>query len=233
MDSKLELPNVSTIYTNWSEQTFLNGVIAGLAISNHRDQDENKEVVGVILGKDLEYLRKGAVGFEAGVRYVNPDVKTIVGTVDDFSNPAKAKEIALLMYNKGATYIQQIAGESGLGVFSAAKEADKYAFGVDDNQNLLDPDYIVSTATRYANEIIYEEIKSVINNTWSPGVHKLGLKEKVIGYTREGSNVEIDNYIIESVESIKKSIIDKEISIPSTYEELEAWIKLNQYIRGN
>jgi basic membrane protein A len=229
MDSKLELPNVSTIYTNWSEQTFLNGVIAGLAISNHKDEYENKEVVGVILGKDLEYLRKGAVGFEAGVRYVNPDVETIVGTVDDFSNPAKAKEIALLMYNKGATYIQQIAGESGLGVFAAAKEADKYAFGVDDNQNFLDPDYIVSTATRYANEIIYEEIKAVINNTWSPGVHKLGLKENVIGYTREGSNVEIDNHIIESVESIKKSIIDKEILIPSTYEELEVWIKLNQY----
>ena len=229
MDSELELPNVSTICTNWSEQTFLNGVIAGLAISNHRDENENKEVVGVILGKDLEYLRKGAVGFEAGVRYVNPDVETIVGTVDDFSNPAKAKEIALLMYNKGATYIQQIAGESLKMIGAAAKEADKYAFGVDDNQNFLDPDYIVSTATRYANEIIYEEIKSVINNTWSPGVHKLGLEENIIGYTREGSNVEIDNSIIESVESIKQSIIDKEISIPSTYEELEIWIKLNQY----
>ncbi|MEG0856858.1 MAG: BMP family ABC transporter substrate-binding protein [Terrisporobacter sp.] len=229
IDSKLELSNVSSISTKHSEQTFLNGVIAGLAISKQKGRVDDS--VGIVLGKDLDYLKQGAVGFEAGVRYINPKIKTITAVVDDFSNPAKAKEISLLMYSKGVSYIQHIAGESGLGVFAAAKEVDKYAFGVDGNQNLLDPDYIVSTATKYANKIIYEEIESIVNNTWTSGRKELGLKDNVIGYTREGSNVNISNDIIDITEDIKKSIINKEIIIPSTHESLENWIKSNKYTK--
>lgn len=133
------------------------------------------------------------------------------------------------MYQKGAKYIQQIAGESGFGVFAAAKQTDNYAFGVDGNQNIFEPDYIVSTAIRYVDKIVYDEIKSVIDNTWKPGVYKLGLKDDIIGYTREGSNVELDSKIIETVEDIKESIINGEIEIPSTKKQLEVWVKQNNY----
>ena len=226
IDSKLKNKNVSAIDTKWSEQTFLNGVIAGLCISNNLD---STETVGIVLGKNHEYLKEGAIGFEAGVRYINPNIEPIIANVDDFSNPAKAKEIAILMYQKGAKYIQQIAGESGFGVFAAAKQTDNYAFGVDGNQNVFEPDYIVSTAIRYVDKIVYDEIKSVIDNTWRPGVHKLGLKDDIIGYTRESSNVKLDSKIIETVEDIKESIINKEIEIPSNHKQLEVWIKQNNY----
>ena len=226
IDSELKNKNVSAIDTKWAEQTFLNGVIAGLSISNNLD---STETVGIILGKNHEYLKEGAIGFEAGVRYINPNIDPIIANVNDFSNPAKAKEIAILMYQKGAKYIQQIAGESGFGVFAAAKQTDNYAFGVDGNQNIFEPDYIVSTAIRYVDKIVYDEIKSVIDNTWEPGVHKLGLKDDIIGYTREGSNVELDSKIIEIVEDIKESIINGEIEIPSTKKQLEVWVKQNNY----
>lgn len=224
IDSKLELANVSSINTKWEQQTFLNGVIAGLELSNN----ENKSV-GVILGKDLEYLNEGAIGFEAGVKYVNPDVTVMKAVVGDFSDPAKAKEIALSMYNKGAIYIQQLAGQSGIGVFLAAKQVDKYAFGVDGNQNSFAPDNIVATATRYANDIIYQEIKNIKNDSWSSGVHKIGLGENVIDYTREGSNVKLKQSTIENVERIKNDIINEDIVIPKTYEQLNSWIKANNY----
>ncbi|MCR8746432.1 BMP family lipoprotein [Romboutsia lituseburensis] len=229
IDSKIELPNVSSIYTNWPEQTFLNGVMAGL-ITKYENTSLNKSnSLGVILGRDMQHLSEGAIGFEAGAKYVNPDINIIVGVVDDFANPAKAKEIALSMYSKGVRYIQHIAGESGLGVFAAAKEADKYAFGIDDNQNLFEPNHIVSTATRYANEIVYNEIKSITNDTWKDGVHKFGIKENIIGYTTKGSNVDIPPGIIEVVEEIKTQIIEEKIKIPSNKSELEKWVKENQY----
>ncbi|WP_052356591.1 BMP family lipoprotein [[Clostridium] dakarense] len=227
IDSKIELPNVSSIYTNWPEQIFLNGVMAGLITKYENKSLDKSNSLGVILGKDMQHLREGAIGFEAGAKYVNPDIEIIVGIVDDFDNPAKAKEMALSMYSKGVSYIQHIAGESGLGVFAAAKEADKYAFGIDDNQNLFEPNHIVSTATRYANEIIYNEIKSITNNTWQDGVHQFGIKEDVIGYTTEGSNVDISPKIIEVVEDIKTQIIEDKIKIPSNEKELEKWTKEN------
>ena len=42
-----------------------------------------------------------------------------------------------------------------MGVFTAAKEADRYAFGVGGNQNYIEPDYIVASALRDVNTIVY------------------------------------------------------------------------------
>ncbi|MCC3869856.1 BMP family ABC transporter substrate-binding protein [Terrisporobacter mayombei] len=221
IDSKLSLPNVSSIYTKWNEQTFLNGVLAGLCITETQKEGDS---VGVILGKNLSYLEEGAIGFEAGVKYINPNINVIKATVGDFDNPAKAKEIGILMYKKGVNYIQQLAGQSGFGVFAAAKEMNKYVFGVDANQNVYEPDYIVSTATRYANKIIYNEIESLVKDKWTPGIKELGLKDDVIGYEREGSNVEIPSNIIKKVEEVKKLIINEKIIIPSTQDELDEYL---------
>ncbi|UPA31497.1 BMP family ABC transporter substrate-binding protein [Terrisporobacter glycolicus] len=220
IDSKLSLPNVSSIYTKWNEQTFLNGVLAGLCTTEAKQENDS---VGVILGKNLSYLEEGAIGFEAGVKYINPNINVIKATVGDFDNPAKAKEIGLLMYKKGVNYIQQLAGQSGFGVFAAAKEMNKYVFGVDANQNIYEPDYIVSTATRYADMIIYNEIESLVNDKWVAGTKELGLVDDVIGYEREGSNVKITSNIIKKVEEIKKLIINGKIIIPSTQDELDVY----------
>lgn len=221
IDSKLSLPNVSSIYTKWNEQTFLNGVLAGLCTTEAKEENHS---VGVILGKNLSYLEEGAIGFEAGVKYINPNINVIKATVGDFDNPAKAKEIGLLMYKKGVNYIQQLAGQSGFGVFAAAKEMNKYVFGVDANQNIYEPDYIVSTATRYADMIIYNEIESLVNDKWVAGTKELGLVDDVIGYEREGSNVKITSNIIKKVEEIKKLIINGKIIIPSTQDELDVYL---------
>lgn len=225
IDSKLSLPNVSSIYTKWNEQTFLNGVLAGLCTTEIQKEGDS---VGVILGKNLSYLEEGAIGFEAGVKYINPNINVIKATVGDFDNPAKAKEIGLLMYKKGVNYIQQLAGQSGFGVFAAAKEMNKYVFGVDANQNIYEPDYIVSTATRYTNIIIYNEIESLVKDKWVPGIKELGLKDDVIGYEREGSNVEIPSNIIKKVEKIKKLIINGKIVIPSTQDELDEYLNIKK-----
>lgn len=221
IDSKLSLPNVSSIYTKWNEQTFLNGVLAGLCTTEAKQENDS---VGVILGKNLSYLEEGAIGFEAGVKYINPNINVIKATVGDFDNPAKAKEIGLLMYKKGVNYIQQLAGQSGFGVFAAAKEMNKYVFGVDANQNIYEPDYIVSTATRYADMIIYNEIESLVNDKWVAGTKELGLVDDVIGYEREGSNVKITSNIIKKVEEIKKLITNGKIIIPSTQDELDVYL---------
>ena len=223
LDYKLDLPNVNSITTNWAELTFLNGIIAGLSM------DKEDKVAGVILGLDLENLNEGAIGFEAGIRYINPDVDVITGIVDNFSNPAKAKEMAISIYKKGAKYIQHISGSSGFGVFSAAKEMDKFAFGVDGNQNQYEPDYIVATAIRRVDDILYNEIKSVVDGTWQPSEYKFGIRENVIDFERKGSNVSLEPNTIEVVEDIKNQIVKEEINIPSTRDKLEVWLKSNQY----
>ena len=169
------------------------------------------------------------MGFEAGVRYVNPDCEVLEAVVGDFNDPAKAKEIALSMYNRGADFVQHIAGASGMGVFTAAKEADRYAFGVGGNQNYIEPDYIVATALRDVNTIVYNEIKALVEGTWEPGVHISGIAEGSVGFDNTDSNVVLPDDIAAAVEDIKAKITAGELVPCETAEELDAWVAANQY----
>ena len=227
--SSTDLPNVSAVYTKWQEQTFLTGVVAGLGTLSGMDKANSENVVGVILGQDQPTLRMGVVGFEAGVRYVNPDCEVLEAVVGDFNDPAKAKEIALSMYNRGADFVQHIAGASGMGVFTAAKEADRYAFGVGGNQNYIEPDYIVATALRDVNTIVYNEIKALVEGTWEPGVHISGIAEGSVGFDNTDSNVVLPDDIAAAVEDIKAKITAGELVPCETAEELDAWVAANQY----
>ncbi len=230
IDSQLEGKNISSIYTRWEEQAFLNGVISGLLSKNEYKENGSISKAGVVLGMEVLHLREGAIGFEAGYKYVFPEGEVITAVVNDFRNPLKAKEISLLMYSKGVKYIQHLAGASGLGVFSAAKEAGGYAYGIDENQNNLDPSVIISTATRYINDIVFNEINHLKKSNWSSGVHYSGIREGVIDITREGSEVSLDPNIMEIVNKIKYKIINNDLSLPKTRNELDSWIKENKYI---
>ena len=229
LDSAAEIDGVSTVQTEWCEQTFLAGVIAGLGTKGSMELANDDNVIGVVLGMDLPNLREGVVGFTAGARYVNPDVEVLEGVVGAFNDPGKGKEIALSMYSKGADFIQCIAGASGLGVFGAAKEADRYAIGVGPNQNGEDPDHIVASSVRSVDEMVYNEVKSVIDGTWEPGLHMSGMKENAVGCDMEGSNVVVPDDIKETVENIREKIASGELVPCKTADELDAWVAANQY----
>ena len=229
LDCAAEIDGVSTVQTEWTEQTFLAGVIAGMGTLSDMDKANGDNVVGVVLGMDQPTLRMGVVGFEAGVRYVNPDCEVLEAVVGDFNDPNKAKEIALSMYNRGADFIQHIAGASGMGVFNAAKEADRYAFGVGGNQNYIEPDYIVATALRDVNTIVYNEIKALVEGTWEAGVHISGIKEGSVGFDNSESNVTLPDDIAAAVEDIKAKIISGDLVPCDNADDLDAWVAANQY----
>lgn len=229
IDSGAEIEGVSTIQTEWCEQTFLSGVIAGLGTLSDMENANGDNTIGVILGVDLPNLREGAVGFAAGARYVNPEVEVLEGVVGAFNDPGKGKETALSMYNKGADYIQCIAGASGLGVFGAAKEAGRYAFGVGSNQNAENPDYVVASSVRSVERIVYAEIEKVVKGTWESGLHVSGIKEGAVGYDTEGSNAVLPEDILAAVEDIKAKLVAGELVPCKSADELDTWAAENQY----
>ena len=229
IDSSTDLPNVSAVYTKWQEQTFLTGVVAGLGTLSGMDKANSENVVGVILGQDQPTLRMGVVGFEAGVRYVNPDCEVLEAVVGDFNVLEWSGEIRELLSFPAGRSADLFAGASGMGVFTAAKEADRYAFGVGGNQNYIEPDYIVATALRDVNTIVYNEIKALVEGTWEPGVHISGIAEGSVGFDNTDSNVVLPDDIAAAVEDIKAKITAGELVPCETAEELDAWVAANQY----
>ena len=206
-------------------------MIAGLGTVSDLKLANEDNVIGVILGKDLPELRKGVVGFTAGAKFVNPDVEVLDAVVGEFNDPGKGKEVALSMYNKGADFIQTIAGASGFGVFAAAKEADRYAFGVGTNQNSEDPDHIVASSARSVDMMVYNEVKNIVEDTWKPGLKMSGIAEGALNCDIEYSNVELPENIKTAFEDIKAKMASGEITPPVTAEELNSWVNENQYTK--
>lgn len=231
VDSTLEMDNVSAITTKWQEQTFLAGVVAGMGTISEMELANSDNVIGVILGQENPALRKGVVGYTAGAKYVNPDVTILEGNVNSFNDPGTGKEMALSMYNQGADFIQAIAGASGMGIYTASNEAGRYSFGVGANVNYIQPDNIVGTSARTVNSMVFNEIKAVLDGTWSAGVHVSGIKEGAVGYDAAQSNVVLPEEIAAALEEIRQQLSDGTLVPPETTEELDSWVSANQYAK--
>lgn len=228
IDPALEHPSIHAVSTNRQDQFFLCGALAGLGTLSAMPQANEENVVGVILGQDNPDIQAAAQGFEAGARYVNPEVRILSAVTDGFSNPASGHEVARDMYQSGADFIQHMAGASGLGVIRAAKETGNYVLGTGSNQNYIEPDYIVATAIRNVDDVVYNEVRAVVQGTWQPGVTVLGLQDAAVGFTTEKSNVRVPADILAAIEDIRAAILAGELELP-TGDNMEYWLATHRY----
>lgn len=212
IDAVIEQPNVASLTYRAHEGTFLAGVIAAL-------KTETKQV-GFIGGMKVPLVEAFEIGFGAGIKATNPDIKftaDYVGvTPQAFNDPAKAKELALAQYNnKGIDIILAAAGASGLGVLEAAKTTKKSIIWVDSNGNNLAPGLVLTSVIKGVEISIYETIKSVQEGKFSGGLKDYGLKEGGVEYIVDDVNRQLlPDEILKQVEAFKAKIISGDIVVP-------------------
>ena len=212
IDAVIEQPNVASLTYRAHEGTFLAGVIAAL-------KTETKQI-GFIGGMKVPLVEAFEVGFAAGIKATNPDIKftaDYVGvTPQAFNDPAKAKELALAQYNnKGIDIILAAAGASGLGVLEAAKATKKSIIWVDSNGNNLAPGLVLTSVIKGVEISIYETIKSVQEGNFSGGRKDYGLKEGGVEYIVDDVNRELlPDKILKQIEAFKAKIISGDIVVP-------------------
>lgn len=220
IDGVVEAPNVASAIFKDYEKACLIGAFAGQVTKTNK--------VGVVGGMDIPLINAFVAGYQAGAKYINSDAEVLVNYVGAWKDPNTAKEMAISMYDKGADIVLQAAGGSGLGVFSAAEEKDKYAIGADVNQNALSPDHIVVSAVRRLDNVIFDQIKKVVDGNWESGVFNLGLKEEAVSYALEDSNIEMPQEYIDKVEELKAKIIAGELVIPNKIEDVDKFLTDNK-----
>lgn len=175
IDTQVDLPNVRSVVFREHEAAYLVGAAAGLATKS--------KTLGVVAAMDIPLLKKWTVGFTEGVKATNPDAKVLVNYVGTFTDPAKAKELALLQHSKGADFVFGAAAVGDLGVFEAAKEKGFYTSGQDVDRTVLDPEHIVLSQLKGTDAVAYDTIKQFVDGTFKAGVSDYGLKEKGVGVT--------------------------------------------------
>ncbi len=95
-----------------------------------------QKVIGFLGGMDIPVINDFKVGYEQGVKYIDPSIQVLVSYVGSCQDAAKGKELALAQYDQGADIGFNVAGQAGLGLLDAAKDKKRYAIGVDSDQYL-------------------------------------------------------------------------------------------------
>ncbi len=222
------IPNLHGVGARDPEQTFLSGVIAGLVtIDNRMPLANDKNIICFVGGMDSPASRAGAAGFLSGAKFVNPEIEIIYTIIGDYRNPNKAKEIALTTYDRGADIISHNAGGSGLGVFNAAAEIDKYVIG--SSKATADPDHSLCTSMKLTDVFVYQEIEAIVNNAFVPGTTRKGIKEGACDYDIEGLKTNVPADIIQKVDEIKQMIIDGKLTLPTDPNDIDKWLETNTY----
>ena len=155
-DEMAEPPaNVYIMGTKNNEMSFLAGA-AGALKAGELCEDK----IGFVGGMDIPGINEFLVGYIEGAQAVNPDIKVATSYVGSFTDTAKGKENALLLYNSGLSVIFAAAGQSGLGVIDAAVAQGKFVIGVDSDQ----AEALKDSKPEMANVVITSAIKNIPEN---------------------------------------------------------------------
>src|SRR5262245_14956085 len=165
----VDLPNVQSIVFKEHEGSFLVGMAAAMASKTGK--------IGFVGGMDIPLIRRFAVGYVEGAKYVNPKIEVyqnMTGTTPAaWNDPTRGGELARSQFDRGADVVYAAAGATGLGVLQAAKDRGRLAVGVDSNQNHIQPGTVLTSMIKRVDLAIYQAFKTAKDGTWKPGVRSL------------------------------------------------------------
>jgi len=198
--------NVTGVMFSAQEPSFIVGYIAGKTTKTDR--------VGFVGGINNPIIDQFQYGYQAGVLYAAKELgRTInvdVQYAESFSDASKGKAIANKMFSSGCDIIFHASGGTGVGVIDAAKEAGKFAIGVDRDQSYLAPDNVLTSALKLVNVAVEKVSSEAMNGTKIGGkTYTYGLKEDAVGIPTENKNVnpEVYNAAIKLEDQIKAGAI--------------------------
>ncbi len=222
LDDEMTNPpaNVYIMGTKNNEMSFLAGAAGALKAA-----ELGENTIGFVGGMDIPGINEFLVGYIEGAQAINPDIKVSTSYVGSFTDTAKAKENALLLYNSGLSVIFAAAGQSGLGVIDAAVEQGKYVIGVDSDQAAAlkdsQPDMaavIITSAIKNISDNAVKAVDRAMKGEIPYGTREVfGLADGAVGIAE---NEFYEQLLSEEdraqIEELKQKVIDGEVEMTPT-----------------
>ncbi|MCR8658535.1 BMP family lipoprotein [Paenibacillus endoradicis] len=213
----VDVPNIYSVKYNQREGSFLAGAFAALVTNSKELENANPEkVVGFLGGMDIPIIKDFKSGYEQGVAYVDPEVKVITSFVGDFINAPKGKELSMAQYNsQQVDILYTVAGPSGIGALEAAKEVNKYAIGVNSNQNNIQPGHVLTSMLKNVDSSIFRAIDLYKQDKLPFGTNEsLGFNEDGVGLAKDDLyNQYVPQTIRDQVDEIQAKLVSGEIKV--------------------
>ena len=220
IDTTVDLPNVQSISFAQNQGSFLAGAAAAMFTEKTDIEGVNEDaIIGWVGGMDIPVLHDFYVGYEQGAKYINPDITILQAFAGTWSDPLKGKELTLAQYEQGADIVMNVASGTGTGVLEGAKEAGKYAIGVDLNQDGDQPGSVLTSMVKRVDNACYLVSESVVNGTFEGGSTRyLDLEQGGVSLTdfsvmREALGEQFPEDIVEKCDELAQQIISGEIVV--------------------
>jgi len=171
--------NLKTCEISSYGDSYLAGVLAASASKTGR--------IGIIMGMESDVLDTFLEGYTAGARAANATVVVDPAWVhrnstQGFMDPDEAGRIAGAMYRNGTDVIFTCAGYSNMGAFAAARNTTgRYIIGTDTDQSPLGPDFVLASAVKRVDRVVYAGIGETLDKTFTGGHYVAGLEEGITG----------------------------------------------------
>lgn len=204
-------PNVLGLGFREEEGSFLVGAVAALLSKTGH--------VGFVGGMDIALIHRFEAGYQAGVRHVCPDCRVHVvyaGTTPEaFRDPAKGKAVANNQIAAGADVIYHASGNTGHGVFEAARDMGAYAIGVDADQHDEMPGTVVTSMVKRVDIAVFDTIRDLTEGRFETGVVSFGVAESGVDYVHEGPHAAgLPESIKQRVNALRDEIAAGRIQVP-------------------
>jgi len=229
--------NVYGLMYNTADIGYLAGFVAcQVTVSSMPNANEDKKV-GVIVGIDFPGLNE-YIGSFCQVCAAN-GVTVFIDYAGDFvaDIAPQVAEKATAMYEQGVDVIWQVAGGAGAGVFTAAKAAGRYAFGVDcdQSQTIADAEEAATIVTSFYADYtaaVVGTFGAVIDGTFPGGTYPtVGLAEGFVGYADNAQYEAMTTAEVrESVTALYAELNANPVEIFSVVADPEGWEALKAQV---
>jgi basic membrane protein A and related proteins len=204
VDMVVDKPNVRSVVFKEQEGSYLVGVLAAMASKTGK--------AGFVGGMDIPLISKFACGYVGGFKSVRKDGEVFMNMTGDtpaaWNDPVKGGELAKSQIDRGADVVYAAAGQTGLGVLQAAKDAGKLSIGVDSNQNGIQPGSVLTSMLKRVDVAVFNAFNDAQAGKFTAGFSVLGLKEGGVDYALDDNNKAlVTDEMKAAVEKAKADII--------------------------
>ena len=173
--------------------------------------------ISVVGGVKIPPVDTFLAGYKAGAQKCVPGTTVQIGYSQDFIDQAKCKSIAQNQLDAGSQVVFGVAGPCGLGALDAAKEAGRWAVGVDVDQSYLGP-HILTSAVKRVDQGIFLAVKGAKSGKGYKGGGNLvfNLKNGGVALGKFSKKAKLKKAWLTQINTLKKQIISGKIKPPLT-----------------
>jgi basic membrane protein A len=204
--------NIEGLTYATQQNSYLVGCLAA-----HVAQAKGKKNISVVGGVKIPPVDTFLAGYKAGAAKCVPGTTVQIGYSQDFIDQAKCKSVAQNQIDAGSQVVFGVAGPCGLGALDAAKEAGRWAVGVDVDQSFLGT-HILTSAVKRVDTGIFLAVKGAKSGKGYKGGGNLvfNLKNGGVSLGKISKKAKLKKAWIAQIATLKKQIISGKIKPPLT-----------------